>query len=69
MEKKCLGSFIIIKGMGVKILKEMGCTKCTICSISLVIKWTKFWSEKIYKLWMMRLFNSYDFLKNILYKI
>lgn len=43
--KKCLRSSTVLEGMKVKILEWLGCIECTICIISLVIKWEKLWSH------------------------
>lgn len=41
----CLINSTIFGGLGVIILEEVGCTKYTIYTISLVIKWAKFWNK------------------------
>lgn len=38
---KCLGSYTILQGVGVRILEWIGCTKCIIYTISLVVKWVE----------------------------
>ena len=38
MREKCLEKYIIVKNVGLEILDWIGCTKCIIYSISLVIK-------------------------------
>jgi hypothetical protein len=60
---KCLRSFTKVKSVGVRVLEGINCTKCTICIISLVIKWQDFCSEGFYKLWMIRVFDWYEFLR------
>lgn len=61
--EKCLKSYTILEAVRMRVLEWIDCTKCTICIISLVIKWEKLWSEFFYELWMIRVVNWNKILK------